>query len=138
MRAKIPRNWSLYPGLHLGTATRSGYLVGHPSPACRIENEAGNSSAKVDSGKQALLINKDALASVYNVGLNARFRKSFRNVELVPEPDMARYHAALTDAALEESIQYFGKGRAEYYFKHPKREVLRGEGQITSHVSNLD
>ncbi|MBW8886436.1 MAG: hypothetical protein JF616_01660 [Fibrobacteres bacterium] len=98
------------------------------APLSSIAVSAGNSSAKVDSGKQALLINKDTLARVYNEGLNARFRKSFLKVEIVPEPDFARYNAALTDAALEESIHYYGNGKAEYYFKHPKREVLDSLG----------
>ena len=98
------------------------------APLASIAVSAGNSSAKVDSGKQALLIDKDTLARVYNQGLNARFEKAFRNVEVVPGPDLARYNAALTDASLEESIHFFGKGKAEYYFKHPKPGVLDSLG----------
>jgi hypothetical protein len=106
-----------------------------PLPSFAVS--AGNSSPKVDSGKQALLINKDTLARVYNEGLDVRFRKAFRTVEIVPAPDPARYNAAINEAALEESIQFFGRGKAEYYFKHPKPAVLESLGIRTDLILYL-
>lgn len=97
-----------------------GYLAG--CPGFRLNNRnrgvsiavsAGNSSAEADSGKQALLIDKDTLARVYDEGRD-RFRKAFRNVEIVPAPD--------------------------YYFKRPKREALDSLGiraDLALYLANL-
>lgn len=98
------------------------------APLLLAAASAGNSSSAVDSGKQALLISKEKLAETYNTGLTERFRKKFKGVTVVQGPDLARYNAVLTPEKLEETAQFFGKGQAEYYFKHPKREVLDSLG----------
>lgn len=98
------------------------------APLLLAAASAGNSSSSVDSGKQALLINKERLAETYNTGLTERFQKKFKGVTVAQGPDMARYNAVLTAEKLEETVQFFGKGQAEYYFKHPKRDVLDSLG----------
>lgn len=98
------------------------------APLLLAAASVGNSSPSVDSGKQALHINKDSLAKVYNRGLEERFRKAFRNVSVVPGPDFARYNDVLSAEKLEETAHFYGKGKVEYYFKHPKSEVLDSLG----------
>ena len=98
------------------------------APLLLAAASAGNSSSSVDSGKQALLINKERLAETYNAGLTERFQKKFKGVTVALGPDLARYNAVLTAEKLEETAQFFGKGQAEYYFKHPKRDVLDSLG----------
>jgi hypothetical protein len=98
------------------------------APLLLEATSVGNSSPSVDSGKQALHINKDSLANVYNAGLAGRFQRVFGNVTVVPAPDFARYNAVLTSDKLEETIHFYGKSKVEYYFKHPKPEVLDSLG----------
>lgn len=116
---------------HQNPKVKTGQFKGKKllvAPLLLEATSVGNSSPSVDSGKQALLINKDSLAKVYNAGLVERFQKKFRNVTVVPAPDFARYNAVLTSDKLIETVNFYGKSKAEYYFKHPKREVLDSLG----------